>query len=102
MKVYAVYEITSGQLVSIGTVLADPLSSHLGVSVLSTPNGTIDPDLLTWDTQARKFVETPPPTPDPEVVATVALLDKPNRTRTEDGDLIQRLTALVPPEVWTG
>ena len=78
---YGVYDKATGQLVSVGTVLADPLPDNLLAEQLS---GIVDFAVDEWDSTSRKMKKKPKVTPkdrvddimnDPEIdlVATVGL-----------------------------
>ena len=60
MPWFAVYETATGKLVSIGTVVADPLPPGIASKQLSQK-----PDLeqVDWDAATLDFVAIPPPPP---------------------------------------
>jgi hypothetical protein len=64
---YIVYNTNDGQSVSIGTVLADPLPSHLTAQPLSQleADGLLN-GLLLWDPVTGSLIEKPSPIYTPE------------------------------------
>lgn len=58
----AVYRVSSGELISLGTVIANPLPAGLAVTEIGSgpPNVTQQ-----WDPSTRQFVPRPPPVPGP-------------------------------------
>lgn len=54
---YAHYDTTTGELLSVGTVVPDPLPGGTDVVVLSDPPSS----LVIWDTTLRNFVLRDPP-----------------------------------------
>jgi hypothetical protein len=64
---YIVYNTNDGQSVSIGTVLANPLPSHLTAQPLSQleADGLLN-GMLLWDPITRSLIEKPSPICTPE------------------------------------
>lgn len=54
---YAVYVTATGQLVSVGTVLADPMPAGLLVKVL---DGAPNMAIVEWDAATLSFIPHPP------------------------------------------
>lgn len=59
---YGVYDLATGTLLSVGTVLADPMSPTLGVSPV--PAGETYDVTVVWDVATRSWVPKPPDTTD--------------------------------------
>jgi len=60
---HLLYNTTTGQSVSIGTVIADPLPEHLTALSLTDAEGEgLQNGLLKWDEETRTLVPTPAPT----------------------------------------
>jgi hypothetical protein len=60
---HLLYNTTTGQSVSIGTVIADPLPAHLTALPLSDAEGEgLQNGSLIWDAASRSLIPTPPPT----------------------------------------
>lgn len=58
---FAVYEKESGNLVSVGTVLTDPMPEHLAVSEIGDREDANElHEKYEWDSANRQFVEKPP------------------------------------------
>lgn len=72
MSWYAVYQSVDGKLLSIGSVLADPLPD--GLTAKSYEN---QPDLtqVNWDAMALDFLPIVAPDPDPEITQMQNYLD---------------------------
>lgn len=62
MAWYAVVDDGSGRLVSVGTVLADPMPK--GLAVLDCGEKRPDGRGIGWDEESRRFVPLPPPETD--------------------------------------
>ena len=60
MTWFAVYEIATGRLLSVGTVVSDPLRPGLAKKELADR----PPDDKEWDPVALQFVKKPVPPPD--------------------------------------
>jgi len=59
---HLLYNTESGQSVSIGTVIADPLPAHLTALPLSDAEGEgMQSGSLKWDAATRTLIPTPPP-----------------------------------------
>ena len=62
MTTYCLYTTATGKLVSIGTVLADPLPADLTALALSAEQAEgLKSGSLKWDEATRSLVPTPPP-----------------------------------------
>ncbi len=60
---HLLYNSTTGQSVSIGTVIANPLPAHLTALPLSDAEGEgLQNGTLIWDAASRSLIPTPPPT----------------------------------------
>jgi hypothetical protein len=60
---HLLYNTESGQSVSIGTVIADPLPAHLTALPLSDAEGEgMQSGSLKWDAATRTLIPSPPPT----------------------------------------
>lgn len=72
---FAVYQTSDGRLVSIGTVVADPLRSELAKKEIRAPQETG----TEWDSDSLSFVPSPPSPPDvdrvEEFVGRLAKID---------------------------
>lgn len=84
-----VYRVADGEIVSVGTVIADPLPRGLAKKSIAGPPGHVDwnPDTLDWD-------ERPPPPPDVDRVEEFLAKLGPNGRRT-DATVRAELTALL-------
>jgi hypothetical protein len=59
---HLLYNTTTGQSVSIGTVIADPLPEHLTALPLTDEQGEgLQNGSLIWDAASRTLIPTPPP-----------------------------------------
>jgi hypothetical protein len=59
---HLLYNTTTGQSVSIGTVIADPLPAHLTALPLTDEQGEgLQNGSLKWDEDTRTLIPTPPP-----------------------------------------
>ena len=62
MNWYLLYNTTTGQSVSIGTVIADPLPEGITALPLTDEQGEgLRNGLLKWDEETRTLIPTPPP-----------------------------------------
>jgi hypothetical protein len=62
MNWHLLYNTATGQSVSIGTVIADPLPAHLTALALSDAEGEgLQNGSLIWDAATRSLIPTPPP-----------------------------------------
>ena len=62
MTTYCLYTTATGKLVSIGTVLADPLPADLTALALSAEEAEgLKSGTMQWDDATRSLVPTPPP-----------------------------------------
>jgi hypothetical protein len=62
MNWHLLYNTTTGQSVSIGTVIADPLPEGITAQPLTDEQGEgLQNGLLKWDEETRSLVPTPPP-----------------------------------------
>lgn len=60
MTVYAVHQTTGGDLVSVGSIVADPLPAGLAAVALSTPDAIALRDGTgIWDTTTRAVIPNP-------------------------------------------
>jgi hypothetical protein len=60
---HLLYNTTTGQSVSIGTVIADPLPAGITALPLSDAEGEgMQNGTLIWDAASRSLIPTPPPT----------------------------------------
>jgi hypothetical protein len=60
---HLLYNTTTGESVSIGTVIADPLPDHLTALPLTDEQGEgLQNGTLIWDAASRTLITTPPPT----------------------------------------
>lgn len=69
MAWYAVYVTATGELVSVGQVVADPLNPSYSSKVLS---GQPDFSTQMWDTVSLDFISKPSPT----IISKVTFLDR--------------------------
>jgi hypothetical protein len=59
---HLLYNTATGQSVSIGTVIADPLPEHLTALPLTDAEGEgLQNGSLKWDEETRSLIPTPPP-----------------------------------------
>ena len=58
---YALYDVTTGELLSVGTVLPIPPDTIPAGTALLALTGQPDFTLILWDTTTRTFVPRPPP-----------------------------------------
>jgi hypothetical protein len=60
---HLLYNTTTGQSVSIGTVIADPLPSGItALPLTDAEGGGLQNGSLIWDAASRTLIPTPPPT----------------------------------------
>ena len=86
MAVTAVYQLADGELVSVGTTVADPLPAGLGSVVLSDPDWEALRDGTgRWDPPTLTVVAVPP---DITITITESLLTKANTALTLNGDYL--------------
>jgi hypothetical protein len=63
MNWHLLYNTTTGQSVSIGTVIADPLPAGITAQPLTDEQGEgLQNGSLIWDAASRTLIPTPPPT----------------------------------------
>ena len=89
---FAVYQTRDGRLVSIGTVVADPLRSGLAKKEIRAPQeaGT------QWDSESLSFMASPPSPPDVDRVEE--FIDR--LTKMDASEIRNKLTVLLGDYRW--
>lgn len=83
---YAVIERITGELVSTGTVLADPLPADLEALALTEP---VNFETQAWDVPGQQFVARTAPDPLPDLVAVfkATWLEQPETVATAQTEI---------------
>ena len=74
----AVYRVSDGAIVSVGTVIADPLPRGLAKKPIAGPPGHVD-----WNPTTLEFDSRPPPVPDVDRVDEFIAKLGPNGRRID-------------------
>ena len=70
MTIYAVHDTTTGDLVSVRTIIADPLPDTLTAVALDAHDAAaVTSGSGRWDPTTRTIVPAPPPSPPADVAA---------------------------------
>lgn len=85
---FAVYQETDGELVSVGTVIADPLRRGLATTPLAGP---IESPRTVWNTATLEFDPAPPPPPRIDRVEEYLAALPPNQRKQEARLELQKL-----------
>ncbi len=91
---FAVYQESDGELVSVGTVLADPLRAGLAIKRISGPPGR-----EVWNTSTLVFDAKPAPPADVDrVEEVIAAMPRRGNGSFTEADVRAEITKLLGPE----